>query len=323
MVMIRSKNENDSNIDSLSKHFCSWDEIGRRWKEALDKGCRFGYMYMDSFEPETYYDFSSVPPNEDVFDYIASFCNWCIHIPEVFILDHDLEEQKLWKYYCDTSGDSPKTLRGIDIPWHDVATLPHNPAVLLPDRENIYVAGKVAIDTKCKYILAIRNDWLYQDWYTVLIPPKFSIYETIPAIHGVLENHVMGVYNPNLFIDLQIDKLRFVGRDPIPDTLAYTPDDLHMRLRGILGLYLVYITSDPMSLEAKFFWTKAWDIICSLGPQDTLWALPQLQKLILVASVMGVNMPEEAQAFAGIEDWQGTLETRFVPDPECIYLGSQ
>lgn len=114
-----------------------------------------------------------------------------------------------------------------------------------------------------------------------------------------------------------------MGRDPIPDTLAYTPDDLHMRLRGILGLYLVYITSDPMSLEAKFFWTKAWDIICSLGPQDTLWALPQLQKLILVASVMGVNMPEEAQAFAGIEDWQGTLETRFVPDPECIYLGSQ
>ena len=96
--MIRSKNENDSNIDSLSKHFCSWDEIGRRWKEALDKGCRFGYMYMDSFEPETYYDFGSVPPNEDVFDYIASFCNWCIHIPEVFILDHDLEEQKLWKY---------------------------------------------------------------------------------------------------------------------------------------------------------------------------------------------------------------------------------
>ncbi|HNQ43826.1 MAG TPA: hypothetical protein PKI59_05325 [Candidatus Cloacimonadota bacterium] len=92
-------------------------------------------------------------------------------------------------------------------------------------------------------------------------------------------------------------------RDPIPDTLPYTPEEVQIQLRLLFGMFLLYRTADPLSAEADFFWNKAWNMYCALGSKDMLWALPQLQKLILVASVMGVSMPVDVQNKTGLNNW--------------------
>lgn len=292
----------------LLSHFISWEGIEKRWNEGLRRGSRFGYMYLDLWDREMYYDFTVVAPDEDVFDHITKNTNDHYYsIPEVFILDYDLKEQRAMQYYADTSGKEPKTLRGTKIPWPVTEPVPIEPAFLLPDREAIMTAGKVAIDNKSKFLVVIRNDWLYQDWYVVAIPPVYSIYNLIPAIHGVLESFVVGVYNPNLPLDVQIEKIRFVGREPIPETPPYEQDEKQLRLRMLLSLFLIYVTADNRILEVKYFWNLAWEMISSLPPEDLTWAIPQLQKLILVASVMQTDIPDEALAFTGIDiskDWK-------------------